>query len=597
MPSSTSPRKSKSRRSKRMRKETNSTVIASPMPPRLSSAQRALDVVEVASIICGHLRGLVASDEIPQNILPLPESTARVLARHLAPVARVNKAFYSASTPHVWETIDTLTPLLEDILGGEKVDYGQGRKQSLIFPNGISAEQWSRFESYASKVKTLVLKPSAAGMDPFWVSFLGSKMPPQMRWFPEVRRLVLTCESPLASFVSTSIIRQVEFLHIQITPSTHADVALLNSSLPAPYGVEPVTMTGLRVQHVASPQTLLSISKLNSLRHLFIRISPTATSEDLIHCIGSLRELRRLTIKQDRCDVASDTPLSTAQGYSVALSRPSPLEHLVALSVDAESMMQCMVAARISPRSLTFLKLLAYSHRDAALLPLAVAAHMRRNPDLKSVDVKMRADINPEGVDPLLANPNLNTQDFFTAISTPKGLESLSIDGVPFFSADIVDRMLSTIGSLDQLNSLKFLPAPATLLPRDTLKLGSLQSLQKLAESNPALRSIETLVEVEDVPTLPTQYLSKHRMEKLSVRSNGKSPRSTQRRLDVAAFLVRVFPSLTEISGTPKHEEDARSWNRVEKIYFSHKQVGAQALATEEVVKKTKKKSRSGAHH
>ena len=419
-----------------------------------------------------------------------------------------------------------------------------------------------------------------------------------MRWFPEVRRLFLTCGSPLASFVSTSIIRQVDFLHIQITPSTHADVALLNSSLSGPDGVGPLNMTGLRVQHVASPQTLLSVSRLASLRHLFVRLSPTATSEDLICCIGSLQELRRLTIKQDRCDTTSETPLSTAQGYSAALSRPSPLEHLVALSVDADSVMQCIIAAHISPRSLASLELLVYSHRNAALLPLAVAAHMRRNPHLKSVDVRMRTDINLEGVDPLLSNPDLNTQDFFTATSTPKGLESLSIDGVPFFYTDIIEGMLSTVGSLNELKSLKFLPVPATSLPRDILNLGSLKSLQKVAESNPSLRSIETLVEADDVPTLPTDYLSVHLMEKISVRSNGKSPRSTQRRLDVAAFLVRVFPSLLEISGTPKDcEEDARSWKRVEKIYFSHKQVGAQALATEEVVKKTKKKSRSRAQH
>ena len=109
--------------------------MASPMPPRLSSAQRALDVVEVASIICGHLRGLIAGEEITggsKNLLPLPESTTRVLARHLAPVARVNKAFYSASTPHVWETIDTLAPLLESILGGERIDCGDGRRQTLV---------------------------------------------------------------------------------------------------------------------------------------------------------------------------------------------------------------------------------------------------------------------------------------------------------------------------------------------------------------------------------------------------------------------------------------------------------------------------------
>ena len=106
------------------------------MPPRLSAAQRALEVVEVASIICGHLRGLISSDEKTldrsKSILPPPESTANVLARHLTPIARVNKAFYTASTPHVWETVDTLVPLLEDILGGERVNCGDERKQALV---------------------------------------------------------------------------------------------------------------------------------------------------------------------------------------------------------------------------------------------------------------------------------------------------------------------------------------------------------------------------------------------------------------------------------------------------------------------------------
>lgn len=253
--------------------------------------------------------------------------------------------------------------------------------------------------------------------------------------------------------------------------------------------------------------------------------------------------------------------------------------------------MQCLIAAHISPRSLTSLDLLTDSHRDAALFPLVIAVHTRRNPNLTSLSIKVKADINLEGVDPLRANPvfHLNSQDFFTAISTPKGLQSLAIDGVPFFSRDIVDGMLSSVKSLAHLRTLKFLPVPPTLLPGERLKLGSLNSLQQLAESNPSLRTLETLVEAGGAPILPTEYLSKHRLEKLAVRSNGTPPKSTQRRLDVAAFLVRVFPRLKSISGSPKDEGGRKAWKKVEKIYFSHREVGAQALATDEVVKKVRK--------
>lgn len=414
-----------------------------------------------------------------------------------------------------------------------------------------------------------------------------------MRWFPEVKRLVVTCESPLASFISTSIIRQVEFLHILFAPTTHADIALLNATIPDPEESGVTSMTGLRVQHVTSPQTLLCISQLCSLRYLYLKVSPATTSQDLIQCLCNLRELRRLTIKQDRSDSISENPLSTTQGYNAALSRPSSFDHLVSLSVDAETMTQCLVAAHISPRSLVSLELLIDSQRDAVLLPLVISAHTRRNPDLKSVNVKAKTDVNLEGVDALRASPAFHPQDFFTAISTPRGLQSLAIDGVPFPSRDIVDGMLGSVRALDNLRTLRFLPVPATSVPGDSIKLASLASLQKLAECNPSLRSIETLVEANDVPSLPTEYLSKHRLENLSIRSNGRPPRSTQRRLDVAAFLVRVFPRLKVISGSPKDDDGGKAWKKVEKIYFSHRQVGAQALATEEVAIK-KEKSKTG---
>ncbi|KAJ3514584.1 hypothetical protein NMY22_g14683 [Coprinellus aureogranulatus] len=460
-----------------------------------------------------------------------------------------------------------------------------------IYPHGISPARWIRFESYSSKIKTLVIKPENTAMDAPWVSFLESRRPVGMRWFPEVTRLVLACESPLASFISASIIRQVRFFHILITPSTYADVALLNCALPDPWQSTPGVMAGLRIQHVASPQTLLCIPKLGGLRYLYLRISPGTTSQELIHCIGTLTELRRLTIKQDRRDTVPDIPLSTTQGYNAALSRPSRLNDLISLSVDAETAMQCLIAAHISPRSLTSLDLVVQFHRDAVLLPLAIGVHARRNPDLRSLNVQVKADKNVEGVDPSVrTSAVLHTQDFLAAISTPKRIQSFVVEGVPFFSTDIVDGVLGNIHILQELKVFSFLPVSATSFPRDRLKLGSLRSLQKLAECNPALRSIETLIGGDDPPTLPTEYLSKHHLEIFTALSNGRSPKSTQRRLDVAAFLVRVFPRLQTISGAEIDEEGVKAWRKVEKFYFSHRQVGAQAVATDEVVKKKKKK-------
>lgn len=354
----------------------------------------------------------------------------------------------------------------------------------------------------------------------------------------------------------------------------HADIALLGAAR------QNQSMIGLRLEHLASLQTLRAVSTLQHLEYLFIRIPADTPTSLLVDTINSLHALRSLAIRQDNADVGGVNPLSTSDGYCTAIARPSQHPNLRWLSINANAATQCIIAAHLNPTSLQSLDLIVFSHKDAVYIAPIMAIYCLRNPGLFSLKVEVMSDVAalPEEVASLRDGPAFDARTFLDPFSTLTELRYLAIDGVPFFERDIVNLVLRAAHPLVQLTSLQLLPTPATSLDSDQLVPGDLMEILQAAKYCRALAFIETILDVDDIPSLGTQYDSDHQLEKLSVRTNGRPPKTIRDRLAVAKFLDAVFPYLKHVSSPIRDIEDGAEsliWGEVEEMVFSNQAIRA----------------------
>jgi hypothetical protein len=284
---------------------------------------------------------------------------------------------------------------------------------------------------------------------------------------------------------------------------------------------------------------------------------------------------------QSNAEVEDENPLSTLDGYNTALSRPPQFPHLRWIAVNANVVTQCILAAHLAATGVESLDMSVFSNKGAAYLTPAIAVYAQRNPSLSwlRVEVGMSDTLaSQEEVDSLRTNPVFDSAHFLKSLATPLRLSGLMIDGIPFFDKHIVRRVLRTIRGLVNLDCFQFLPLSATLFESDQLVCGRLSDLKKLAKYNPTLGSLETLLDVNNIPALKDKYDSTHQLSKLSIRTNGNPPTSVKHKLEVAKFLDAVFPYLKKVSSPIREIEDGPEsmvWAEVQEMVFSNQLIRA----------------------
>ncbi|KAJ3523264.1 hypothetical protein NMY22_g11519 [Coprinellus aureogranulatus] len=549
----------------------------------------------VVSAICSHLSEGAHSEQ--PAVLPLSGLQHPTVSRQwkstLALLIRVNRTFARACIPILWRTVDSLRPLII-VLGGDRTVNSDGSSYWVrpaiylpltppyiiyplqSFPHEISSTQWASFNYYTSNIKILVLGPEEQTLDVTWVALISTTIPQHISWFPAVKRLFLNSTDPFALFLSTSLMLHLRSVCLNLPSQTQSDLAILGAAR------RNSCLTGIRIDHLASSHTLRVLSELRHLKYLFVRIPSDTPTSLLVDSMKSLGNLRSLAIRQDPGEVGNDmtNPLFHNNGHDTAMSRPSRFPHLRWLSINANAAMQCVVAEYLAPTSLESLDIVVFSHKNAVWIEPVMTIYLHRNRALLSLKVEVMSDVlaQPEEISAFRGHHAFDSDLFLAELGRAHELRCLFIDNVPSFCKRITDHVLFVVLNLVHLNSLQFLPLPVTSLEKDRLASGNMGYVKQIPRYNPSLRFIETLLDVSAVPSLEADYDSDHRLEKLSIQTNGNPPKAIRDKLQVAKFLDAVFPYLRQVSSPIRDMEDGAEslvWGEVQEMVFSNQELRA----------------------
>jgi hypothetical protein len=393
--------------------------------------------------------------------------------------------------------------------------------------------------------------------------------------FPALWRLRITSADDLSLFIAFQGLPSINVLEIDLghghpgqdsQPEVQNVIALLSAAAD-----HALNLTTLCLVSPVNDEIIDTISQVSSVTRLILSTDPTVTGEAFL-ALDHFASLKKLVLTQED----PSTPI---------LDCSSPrLFSLRDLEVTAPGIEQFRVAASISARSLKTLKLHVISHYVPAqliLVPPAITIHARTNPNLTFISVFCAKNIPLGSVESFREDYRYtSTKSFVKSLTSLRNLTTLSIEHVPFFSVSIVIDMLKALTRMPQLENFKFIPEAISSLRSDQLTLPSLGLLENISRYSPRIVKLSVLMDVVDIPPLPRNYVSTHRMALLELTPSAHIEAvpgfALDQTLDLARYLDRLFPHLQPLSPSwPQGSEAWKGWSGVDKVISSYQEVRA----------------------
>ncbi|KAJ3519292.1 hypothetical protein NMY22_g13271 [Coprinellus aureogranulatus] len=215
----------------------------------------------------------------------------------------------------------------------------------------------------------------------------------------------------------------------------------------------------------------------------------------------------------------------------------------------------------LSPNTLKTIRMKVLPHessyRHMALLNPTLTIYATRNKGLEALQARCsnRGEVNADDVSALRDDPvYCDTNPLATSFKGLNDLKLLIIQGLPFFSRNIILEVLELAVCLPHLASLSIRPRCMTSQDVDQLIWPSFSDLEKISQEWSQLQSLQLSIDhlPGEIPALPSSYVSQSRVKALHIYPWTRSHHvvySTKYKLDMTRYLLQLFPQADSISG------------------------------------------------
>ncbi|KAJ3525466.1 hypothetical protein NMY22_g10566 [Coprinellus aureogranulatus] len=549
---------------------------------------KVLNSLELMSMVFKFLKELSLQEtgvKIPKD---KPPALPKAWTAPFAPLARVNRAFFNGSSNVLWEHMGSVKPFLDLLYN--RMDGGDNRSQ--LYPSLPSTAEWDRLTLYSSKTKTLRLhETDTAAVDKFWLfQVLSSRQRPDPL-FPALRKLFINSADDNSLFIALSCASPLNAIYFDINPLTSdgndACASMLGQIMNQPLP----QLTTLQLSNPTTRSLFHNISKVQSLTQLDITVGDDFDSVDLRR-LNQLSLLKKLVIRQLLLRQSNEGNMPGMVDFEAVSSRKSPLVQLQELVVRSTGVFHLQVALVLSPSTLKSVELEDIRdapHIDRALLPLALAIHVKRNPLLSRVTAfsQISAFLPHSSAARYRADPRFSAaESLISGLASLHDLRYLHIKSIPFFAVHILVDLHDMVRSHPQLREFLLRPISVTSLEADQLIVPPLSILEGLSNVN--LFRLDTLIDCSNVPSPPCHYQSKHTLRRLVlIHHPGHLPLETpENQLALAKYIDRLFPQLDTIGDVYPDGHPAKLfWRYVEKLVKFSQDARNHAMLVQDMAK------------
>ncbi|KAF6754082.1 hypothetical protein DFP72DRAFT_900328 [Ephemerocybe angulata] len=546
--------------------------------PNISSIHKVLGNVEILRKVLGYLS---------HHEMAKWKTT-------LANLAIVNRTFFRAAADELWEQVESVEPFLA-ILKPTKKD------KTTVFTTGVTSEEWTRFNLYASRSKSLTLnKSSIADLDPAWVLYLAtSKNRPDVM-FPALRSLNVWSADQVSVFVAlNSITPLLSSFRLFLNEPSKGDPEGIKDTVNALTSRLSVCAGNLSELNLTCPldnAALSNIRRISSLRSLNVKTGTVDTFTLLMALIHL--DLEVLSVWIDKGDGPSPSPTRIADSRSFAppvrMQTNPNLRNFWIAADGAILYHSSLILAPCELKNLTInlLELQECNGYHQSLMPLTLSIHMARNPGLRSLKTQMLRDPATFTASIPSTRTDLDdlwvhgTQEFLTHLAAQRNLTQLTI-GIAFASPDIYSQLLDAVQDMPELRVLELIPEEMSGVGVPKMKVPGWEFLELLSKRLQQLQELTIRLDT-NTSTIPTNLTTKNEvLRRLYIYpdfSKLSQPPAFFPWVDdwikAARYLDRLFPNLESMtkSTPPGLEPTMDPWYPVEKFVFSLQEVRTQLV-------------------
>jgi len=462
-----------------------------------------------------------------------PETREAVQIRsYLRWAALSCRAFSRPALNALWRTLDSLLPLLKLLPSLKLVDH------VYVVRGTIQEDDWTRFDSYARRVKEFVYHRDRISVDPSVYFYIAQSRTSPM--LPTLYRFRSSSSAPsipdILLFLSSSLHR-VEFVtgDRQQEPTIGGFLFVLTSVAPS--------LKHLSIDGQLSISSLTPIAHMEHLCSLRLRRTGKFVDASLLKQLGALERLSCLTIDLEHSPVSEADTSHLRAGFKAleTLDISGDLETITGILTEIST--GRLISISISSWESSIFGPHHYCPSD--WVPLFEIIESRWPDTLHSLVIDNRA-INQE-------IPRYADYWGFLTIFKPlcalSQLEYLEIRAIPLLQSTDED-FHDLVSAWPKIKSLF---VPFTHAHNST----TLLALHSVAEFCPHLKYLQMSIRTDNLPSFSVTPVFSHNLEILSFRDSTVGDPSL-----VARHLDLLFPRLQSI----RAEKFANEWKEVEKL-------------------------------
>ncbi|KAK6984473.1 hypothetical protein R3P38DRAFT_3231715 [Favolaschia claudopus] len=477
---------------------------------------RALRILEIVEAVCAHL---------PPYSSPSARST-------LYSIALVCRFFSGPALDVLWSTQYSLVNILPCLpVGLWEIVRFENPKPSMRAQRAMNSVDWTRFNIYARRVRTLVITDNGSEADILSAIFkmLSLSNTSQETLFPKLRRLHWQmARRPWLSYVPLFLSSSLESISLVTVITSYAHLALLAvvpTLCPLLTRVE-ICISG----RLAHPAKSVILSKLKHVNHLSIE---GISESDLAH-LAHLPSLTSLSVKQPSDSIHNHSFESVAR-------QTTPFTSLQELTLDHDSIP--FVVGLLGMKHGWSLRRLSYTTRNAPLAAdtAKVFAVLKAKCTHSSL-THIRYSISRTNI-LLYPNDGVIEQDTLRLLFVFRSLREVVLH--PGSGFDLDDSDIDALARAWPQLYILHLHGSGFRCPASRVTLRGLHSLAKHCHSLIDLKiSLDaSVVFCPEDDTGIDVARSKAPLQKLSVEDSIITEAAP-----VVAYLLRIFPSITLVT-------------------------------------------------
>ncbi|KAJ3544443.1 hypothetical protein NMY22_g2774 [Coprinellus aureogranulatus] len=491
--------------------------------PNPKAVLQVLNNAELMSLIFSSLRD-VAYDGMPASEIDIPKLPV-FWTNQFASWMRINRSFFNASADVLWENMHSLEPLFGVLLPADTGEDGR-LLEPLSYYMGLGNQtKRTRFHIYAPRVKSLSLAHGQPLQLPKgWHHYISRTLSTDGPLFPSLQRLFLDSSDDLSLFVAFSAASTLKTvsLYFDTEGDGEHEVRLAYTTC---LREQATSLDCLRLIQPPDVDILSNVSRMGAITHLSLGFNQDINGKIDLSILGNLKELATLFLVENGWD-AVDMEFPHSVDVESALAQVSPLNKLQVLSITGNGIAQYQIAKMLSPNTLKTIRMKVLPHessyRHMALLNPTLTIYATRNKGLEALQARCsnRGEVNADDVSALRDNPvYCDTSPLVTSFKGLNDLKLLIIQGLPFFSRNIILEVLELAVCLPHLASLSIRPRCMTSQDVDQLIRPSFGDLEKISQEWSHLQTLQLSIDClpGEIPALPSSYVSQSRVKHLHI--------------------------------------------------------------------------------